>query len=445
MTACHPAPQAVTPFDGPSRFDGRGGDLPVVVLVGRPNVGKTTLFARASRRFAESTNAPGTTVGVERRRIEAGGRAAWLVDLPGTLSLDDRPAGEDPAWRMLLDCAPDAILVVAGAPDMVRHIPLVLACRDLGLPVVVAANLADEADAHGIAIDRGRLSQLLAVPVHRTSGRSGDGVDDAVAHAVTLASHRRAVARGTASPRGTVPARIYGALEPEIDRVSERIRSARSLGAASADALELGTYVDAGLVSARGAATLELGEKLESVRWAVSERWARQVGGASAGTRQTLADRAGRWSVAPWPGIPLFVAVSGGAFLAMVAIGGALSSLLGEVWGATMSPALTAAVDAIVPWPVLGKTLLWGLDQGLLAILSIGIPYVLTFYVLLAILGTPAISRAPRSSPTGCSTPSAFRAEPRSRSWRPPDATFRRSTGPACWPRGGSGSSPRSS
>ena len=78
-------------------------DLPVVALVGRPNVGKSTMLAVASGRFAETVNAPGTTVGSERRLVDVDGQKAYLVDLPGTLSLDDRPAGGEPFWRDLLE------------------------------------------------------------------------------------------------------------------------------------------------------------------------------------------------------------------------------------------------------------------------------------------------------------------------------------------------------
>jgi ferrous iron transport protein B len=151
-------------------------DLPVVALVGRPNVGKSTLFAFATGRFAETVNAPGTTIGAERRRVHTAAGEACFVDLPGTLALDDRPAGDDPFWRTLADSHPDAILVVANAGDMARHLPLILACRDLGLPLVVAANLADEAAARGVDLDSGRLAQLLAAPVHLTVGRTGEGV-----------------------------------------------------------------------------------------------------------------------------------------------------------------------------------------------------------------------------------------------------------------------------
>ena len=100
---------------------------PIIALVGRPNVGKSTFFARASGRFAESANGPGTTVGAEARRVSTAAGPAILVDLPGTLALDDRPAGEAPFWQVLLDAAPDAILVVADAGNLSRHLPLALA------------------------------------------------------------------------------------------------------------------------------------------------------------------------------------------------------------------------------------------------------------------------------------------------------------------------------
>ena len=44
--------------------------VPVIALVGRPNVGKSTFLARASGRFAEAANVPGTTVGAETRRVD---------------------------------------------------------------------------------------------------------------------------------------------------------------------------------------------------------------------------------------------------------------------------------------------------------------------------------------------------------------------------------------
>ena len=181
----------------------QGPDLPVVALVGRPNVGKSTLFGLATGRFAETINAPGTTIAAERRLVHFPDGDAYLVDLPGTLSLDDSPAGEGPFWRDLADARPDAILVVGDAGDLRRHLPLALACRDLGLPIVFAANLSDEAAARGIDLDSGRLSQLLVAPVYVTTGRTGSGVSAAIAQVLSLARQRRAFLAG-AAPRAEI-------------------------------------------------------------------------------------------------------------------------------------------------------------------------------------------------------------------------------------------------
>ncbi|MHB8892731.1 MAG: FeoB small GTPase domain-containing protein, partial [Candidatus Limnocylindrales bacterium] len=276
----------------------RDADLPVVALVGRPNVGKSTFLARASRRFVETANAPGTTVSLERRRVRVGGSDAWLVDLPGTRALDDTPVGVDPFWSLILEAAPDAILVIADAGHLERHLPMALACRDLGLPVVLAANLIDEGAKRGIAVDTGRLGQLLNAPVHATCGRTGESVDAALADAVRLARTRRAVRAGESSPRSTVPAPVYPwAIEQRLrETATDLAEPPRSLGAAAvAEPLQAGVL--AGLISGRGAATLRHARELEPLRWTIAGTWA---GGVERhrDVPEPLADRFGRWSTA---------------------------------------------------------------------------------------------------------------------------------------------------
>lgn len=404
-------------------------DVPVVALVGRPNVGKSTLFGVATGRFAETVNAPGTTVAAERRLVHLPQGDAYLVDLPGTLSLEDTPAGGEPFWRDLLDARPDAILIVGDAGDLRRHLPLALACRDLGLPIVFAANLVDEADARGIDIDAGRLSQLLAAPVHVTTGRAGRGVMAAVGEAVRLARQRRAFLNG-AAPRGTVPARVYGPrLELQIQNLAATIAPAHSLGAAALDTLGwgLGDLVGESAISARGAASLRLGHDLEQARWRVAAAWAAQVE-RRRDVPVRLSDRFAVWSTSLWPGLPIFLAVTALVFGTMMWVGGTLSTLLTDAWSATVSPVLGTTIHAVVPQPVLAAGLLWGLDGGMLALLSVGIPYILTFYVLLAALedsgyltsaavltdrlfntlGLPGRAAIPLLAASGCNVPAIY-------------------------------------
>jgi ferrous iron transport protein B len=411
-----------------ARIAADGGALPIVALVGRPNVGKSTFLARASRRFAETANAPGTTVVVERRAVAIGDRRGWLVDLPGTRSIDDRPADEAPFWELLLAQRPDAILVVIDAGDAGRHVPLVLACRDLGLPVVVAANLADEAEHRGVELDRGRLSQLVLAPVHRTVGRTGDGVDAAVADALRLAEQRIAVRAGLASPQATVPASIYPPdLDARIGLTAATSALPHSLGAAALDEPATATHVAAGAISPRGAASLLLATELEPFRWQTALAWAPQVQWVGR-ARMPLTDRIARAATRPWPGLPLFIAVTIGSFAAVVLIGGWLAGTMSSAWAATVSPWLAATVPAIVPFPVLAEALLWALDGGLLGMLTVGIPYVLTFYLVIAALedsgyltsaavlmdrlfvgiGLPGRAAIPLLTATGCNVPAIY-------------------------------------
>ncbi|OGN82158.1 MAG: hypothetical protein A2X23_05885 [Chloroflexi bacterium GWC2_73_18] len=396
---------------------------PTVALIGRPNVGKSTFFARASGRYAEAANVPGTTVGVDRRAVRLDGRAAVLVDLPGALSLIDRSEGLPAFWRLLLAAAPTAAVVIVDAGDLARHLPLALACRDLGIPIVVAANLADEAEAHGVEIDLGRLSQLLAAPVYRTVGRRGEGVLPAVGEAIRRASDQTSARRTT--PRRTASANPYGpAVARRVRDLAAGLTRGERPGAAPP---ELSAAVAAGQLSPIGAATIALADHLEPERWAIAERWAAEVARRSTVTPR-LADRLARRVTAPWPGLPLFGLVTLASLGATMAVGTLLSTLLGGVWSAVVSPVLTGVVGALVPIPPLAAAILWGLDSGLLAMLSVGIPFVLSFYLFLAALedsgylasaavlsdrifnalGLPGRAAIPLLAATGCNVPAIY-------------------------------------
>lgn len=386
---------------------------PVVALVGRPNVGKSTLLGRMSGRFEETANVPGTTVDVTRRGIRVRGRRAVLVDLPGTFALTDASDGLPPFWQLLVAERPDAVLAVVDAGDLARHLPLVLACRDLGLPVVVAANLSDEATTRGVDPDLGRLSQLLAAPVVRTVGRRGEGVERAVAAAVDLAVASRGGGRG---PSFLPPYPL------------DVIRTVRAGGAAGLSAT-LREAVAAGRLTALGAATLVHAPLLEPHRWAVAERWAHEVERRRE-VPVSRAERLGRMAVSPWPGLPLLAAMTVGVLGLTMVIGTWLAKLLGEAWGTWVSPAVTWAVEALVPLPVLSAALLWALDSGALAMVSVGIPFVLCFYLLIAALedsgylattavltdrvlaglGLPGRAAIPVLVATGCNVPAIYGA-----------------------------------
>jgi ferrous iron transport protein B len=234
------------------------------------------------------------------------------------------------------------------------------------------------------------------------------------------------VRAGTSSPRSTVPAPVYPwSLDAKLAAEARSIvDGSPSLGAASVAAPLKAGVLD-NVISARGAASLRLAGDLEAVRWHVAGDWASQVE-----LRRTSATARGRLAAdtSPWPGIPVFIAVSLAMFCVVIAIGGWLAAILGEAWGAVVSPFLAMAVPALVPVPLLAQSLLWSLDGGILGMLAVGIPYVLTFYLLLAlledsgyltsaavlmdrvfgVLGLPGRTAIPLLAAAGCNVPAIY-------------------------------------
>lgn len=154
-----------------------------VALTGNPNTGKTTLFNRLTGSRQKIGNYPGVTVEKKHGTWEYGGRTVELVDLPGAYSL----AASSPDERVALDFltghlsgepAPDAVICVVDASNIVRNLFLASQVADLGLPLVIALNMADAAEKAGIHVDAALLSRRLGVPVVRTVATRGEGIAD---------------------------------------------------------------------------------------------------------------------------------------------------------------------------------------------------------------------------------------------------------------------------
>jgi ferrous iron transport protein B len=63
-------------------------DEPIVLLIGQPNCGKSTLFNAMAGHKAQTSNFPGTTVQHTHSQVTIGGRTLNVIDLPGTYSLN---------------------------------------------------------------------------------------------------------------------------------------------------------------------------------------------------------------------------------------------------------------------------------------------------------------------------------------------------------------------
>lgn len=151
-----------------------------VALAGNPNCGKSTAFNYYTGARQSVGNYPGVTVEKKEGIAALGDYKIRLVDLPGTYSLTAYSLEEIIARRVLTEERPGAVINMVNAGVLERNLYLTVQLLELGLPVVIALNMMDEARAHGMEIDCARLAHLIDRPVVPTVARSGEGLDEAL-------------------------------------------------------------------------------------------------------------------------------------------------------------------------------------------------------------------------------------------------------------------------
>lgn len=165
----------------------RGGARPLVAIVGRPNVGKSTLFNRvAGARTAVVSDVSGTTRDRVTTDAEWAGRSFILVDTGG---LDLSASGDlSDQVRQQVHVAMDDADVIVALTDVETGVTaadrdVADALRESETPVVLAANKADNEARQGMAVDFYELGLGEPLPV---SAYHNDGVDDLMARVVGL-------------------------------------------------------------------------------------------------------------------------------------------------------------------------------------------------------------------------------------------------------------------
>src|SRR3989338_6391998 len=166
------------------------GDVQLsIALAGNPNVGKSSIFNRLTGMGVITANYQGKTVEVQLAETRFGDRSIGIIDLPGTYALGGISEDQWVARQALLDGKPDAVILVLDATNLARNLYLGLQILDMGLPMVVALNVVDQAKARGIQVDAERLAQILGSPVVPTVATRGTGLDALMARAVDRATH----------------------------------------------------------------------------------------------------------------------------------------------------------------------------------------------------------------------------------------------------------------
>lgn len=148
----------------------------VIAVAGQPNTGKSTLFNRLTGMRQRVGNWPGKTVDRKTGDTWFGATQYRMVDLPGAYSLTPASAEEAITRDYLLSREADVVVLVVNAAALARTLYLAAELIPLGLPMVVALNMTDVAEAEGRPVDANALEQALGIPVIPMAASRNRGV-----------------------------------------------------------------------------------------------------------------------------------------------------------------------------------------------------------------------------------------------------------------------------
>ncbi|MDX9738221.1 MAG: ferrous iron transport protein B [Azonexus sp.] len=370
---------------------------PAILLVGHPNVGKSVLFHRLTGAYVNVSNYPGTTVEVTQApaRFDA---SATLLDTPGVLALPSRSDDERATMRALLNETSRCLVQVGDAKNLRRTLTLTALLAELGVPMVLALNMHDEAMARGVTVDIPALAEELAIPVLATVATGGEGmgeltssiaraaVPDPLLHYDPLLEEEittLAAAITTHAPHPSLAARGLAILFLGNDaEVDNWLRQHAGPAYAQLDAL-------------RRAASLRAEEDLPGLlarqRTEAADALATSVSQRAVRSSPLLAQRIGQAVVHPLWGIPILLGVLYAVYLFVGVFGATtLVGLLEEdLFDGILNPAVTdfVATQIGTSWLsdlLVGQYGLW--TMGMTYALALILPIVSTFFIAFGIL-----------------------------------------------------------
>lgn len=293
-----------------------------IALVGNPNCGKTTLFNALTGARQRVGNWPGVTVERKEGTYRDQGQTVTVVDLPGIYSLDVAAGGtgldEQVARDYLLSGEANLVVNILDASNLERNLYLTTQLLEMGVPLVLALNMMDQAAGRGMRIDLAGLQRRLGCPVVPLCAHRGRGV----------AELKAVIRQALTQPQGAGVRPVY---PPVIEQAFTELSHTAGLGSPWAVLYGLqavdGANVAPVLETHRQEIFQTLGEDIDLLVADVRYTWIREVMGATvtfAGqVSQTLSDRIDRWVLHRWLGIPIFLGVMYLMFFVAMNVGGA--------------------------------------------------------------------------------------------------------------------------
>jgi len=190
----------------------------IIALAGNANVGKSVIFNYLTGLHQHIGNWPGKTVERAEGTLSFKGYTIDIIDLPGIYSLSTYSLEELVSRKYIAVERPDLVINVVDASVLERNLFFTLQLMELETPMIVALNQADIAKRKGIEIDTEKLEQLLGVPVLQTVATKGRGVSQLLEIAIKV------IEKGQTTRREV---RYGEEVEGRIARITETLQDAQ--------------------------------------------------------------------------------------------------------------------------------------------------------------------------------------------------------------------------
>jgi ferrous iron transport protein B len=185
-----------------------------VLLIGQPNVGKSSLLNSLVGPKVTVSNYPGTTVEITKATKKVTETKIEFVDTPGIYSISDRTEEEKVTEKALFEEKADATIVLVDATALERSLYVALQILEAKIPTVMALNFLEDGKKKGVIIDCKKLGDILHIPVVPINPLTEKGIDQLVDTIIKLED----------APKSVFAVEYDDHVEKAIDKISSYLK-----------------------------------------------------------------------------------------------------------------------------------------------------------------------------------------------------------------------------